>query len=207
MYKIVIKVKILSVISFFIFSCQTEQKKLLNEAEPQLIETKALIKNQSESNNVKIEIALLPSKAIRMEITASFGISVATILMSESKIQYALHSSKQFVTGPFHEKTLYPVFKKNIDPRVLWKIIHNQNPANSKLNCVINDNKQPVSCKGDYESEISWTYEEPPQRRVKIMAPKFELVWLFKDISPLYASQNETFVLKKPSDYKEIIIK
>src|SRR5262245_61025911 len=62
-------------------SCVTQPPAQTTE-QAQLILTKAQIKNDQETNNVKIEILLQPRKAIRMEITATLGISVATVVMT-----------------------------------------------------------------------------------------------------------------------------
>lgn len=196
---------VLSLISFS--GCVSETVKPTSADQPVIFDTKAQIKNDSESNTVKIEIALLPKKAIRMEITATLGVSVATVLMTPNQITYALHSPKQFVIGPFHEKTLYPVFKKNIDPRILWRIINEQPFTNLNVNCSLNAESKPVVCNSTDGTTIKWTYEEYPRKRIDIISNRFEMNWIFKDLSLLNESQTETFVLKKPEDYQEIIIK
>ena len=174
---------------------------------PLLIQSKAIIKDQNESNSVKIEIALVPKKAIRLEITATLGVSVATVLMTPSEITYALHTTRQFATGPFNEKTLFPIFRKNIDPRILWRVINDQPMTNLNLKCDMNSNSKPVKCTAVDGTTFKWTYDEPPFKRIDIISNRFEMNWLFRDQSLLEVSQNETFVLKKPESYQEITIK
>lgn len=175
--------------------------------EPLLIQSKAIIKDQNESNSVKIEIALLPKKAIRLEITATLGVSVATVLMTPTEISYALHTTKQYAAGPFNEKTLYPIFRKNIDPRILWRMINDQPMTNLNLKCAMNANSKPVKCIAVDGTTFKWTYDEPPFKRIDIISNRFEMNWLFRDQSRIETSQNETFVLKKPDSYQEILIK
>jgi hypothetical protein len=187
--------------------CVSKPIKLIGENQAVTINSKAQIKNEDEINNIKIEIALLPKKAIRLEITATLGVSVASVLMTTNQISYALHTTKQFVTGPFHEKTLNLIFKKNIDPRWLWRIINDQAMTNINLTCSLNADSKPVLCSSVDGSTIKWTYEDFPRKRIDIVSNRFEMSWLFRDISPLNKDQNETFVLKKPEAYQEIIIK
>ncbi|MBC7742328.1 MAG: DUF4292 domain-containing protein [Bdellovibrionaceae bacterium] len=172
-----------------------------------LIESKAQLKSKDDTNNVKIEIALSPNRAIRMEVSALLGYQVATVLMTPQGIQYALHTTKTYYQGPFNSKTVYPIFKQHIDPRILWKVIHGQNPQASNLNCQTDTNQRPTFCKGLNNLEVKWTYEDAPRKKIELKNNQFEMVWLFKDQSPLAASQAETFVLKKPDGYKEIIVK
>lgn len=187
--------------------CSTAPEKKFISGEPILIQSKAIIKDQNESNSVKIEIALLPKKAIRMEITASLGVSVATVLLIPNEISYAIHTAKQFATGPFNEKTLYPIFKKNLDPRILWRIINDQPMTNLNLKCTSGSDRRPLSCVGADGTSYKWTYDDPPFKRIDIISNRFEMNWLFRDQSLLEPSQNGTFVLKKPESYQEIIIK
>lgn len=197
---------IYSLVFFILAGCASAPDKPAS-GEPLLIQSKAIIKDQNESNSVKIEIALFPKKAIRMEITATLGVSVATVLMTPSEITYALHTTKQYATGPFNEKTLFPIFRKNIDPRILWRMINDQPMTNLNLKCTINSNSKPAKCIALDGTTFKWTYDDPPFKRIDITSNRFEMNWLFRDQSLLEASQNETFVLKKPESYQEIIIK
>ena len=188
-------------------SCKTEPAKVLTGEAPRQYDTKAQIKSDNESNTVKIQIALLPQKAIRLEITATLGVSIASILVTPSQIRIALHSSKEFITGPFNERTLFPVFRQNISPRLLWKIVHDQSPATATLKCELDQNQRPITCAGTDGTTLNYTYESAVRRRIAIKNNKFEMDWIFKDQSQLPTYQNETFVLKKPDSYKEIVIK
>lgn len=176
-----------------------------------LIETKAQIKDlkKDESHNVKIEIILLNQQAIRMEISALFGFPIASIIMTPRLIQYALHTSKEYVEGPFSAKTLYPIFKQNIDPRILWNVIHNRSPDSSDLKCFKDSALRPIYCKGLFGIRVDWAYDanDKLKKRIEIKNPQFEMIWVFKGQSPLDSAQNETFVLKKPDGYQEIRLK
>ena len=207
------KIGIKIVLAAFFFGCATSRPdmqlpaKQFTEEDVILIQSKAQIKNNGETNTVKIEIALLPKKAIRLEITASLGVSVATILLLPTSVSYALHTTKQYAIGPLHEKSLFPVFNKNIDPRILWRIINNQAMTNLNLECQMNSERLPLKCVSTDGTSIKWTYEEYPRKRIDIISNRFEMSWIFRDQSVLKESQNKTFVLKKPEGYKEIIIK
>lgn len=179
---------------------------------PILIETKIQTKDikKSDTHTANLEIIVLNNQAIRMEVTALFGYRIASVVMTPQKIQYALHTSKDYVQGPFSARTLFPIFKQNIDPRLLWKIIHGQNPESADLKCNKDSLARPVSCLssvGALATTVTWSYEEENKKRIEIKNQNFEMIWVFKKQSPLETFQNETFVLKKPEDYKEIILK
>ncbi len=185
-------------------------EKLSGEV-PILIDTKAQIKDlrKDDSHGAKIEIILVTQKAIRMEVTALFGYPIASIVMTPKNIQYALHTSKQYVEGPFSTKTMYPVFKQNIDPRILWNVIHNQNPDSADLKCVIDNLRRPIKCVGSGALLVEWSYDpsDSNQKRIEIKNPQFQMIWVFKGRSIASSAQNETFVLKKPDGYTQIQLK
>ncbi len=174
---------------------------------PVLLDTKAQIKSNDEKNNVNIEIALSPGRAIRMEVTATLGYRVATILMTPQSIQYALHTTKSYYQGSFSSKTIYPIFNQYIEPRILWKVIHDQNPQTINLVCQVDVAGRPNACQGPQNLSVKWTYQDEPQKKIEIKNGVFEMIWLFKDRALLAASHAETFVLKKPDGYKEILLK
>lgn len=194
-------------LSFLLQSCGSETVKVMSSDTPLLIDTKAQIKSNNETHNVKLEIALLPNRAMRIEISALLGYRVATVLMTPQKIQYALHTNETYFSGPFEAKSLYPIFRQAIDPRILWRVIHNQSPQSSYLICKNDNGGRPVSCEGPRDLLVTWTYEEPPRKRIEIKNNQFEMNWIFKDQMVLKQAQNETFVLKKPEGYKEIVLK
>ncbi len=172
-----------------------------------LYETKAQIKANGETNTVKIQLAVAPQKAVRMEVTATLGVSVASVLLTPKEIRMVLPQQKTFIVGPFNEKTLYPVFKEPLNPRLLWKIIHEQNPSEKGFVCKLNAIAQPVSCDGTDGLHVEWVYETPVRKRIELKHGQFEMSWIFKDQLALPTYQTETFVLKKPEGYKEIVIK
>jgi hypothetical protein len=196
-----------AVLALLISSCAGKPQVPVPAETARIYETKAQIKAGGETNTVKIQLAVAPQKAIRMEVTATLGVSVASVLITPKEIRIALPQQRTFIIGPFHEKTLYPVFKENINPRLIWKIIHEQNPSEKNFVCKLNAISQPVLCDGTDGLRVEWVYETPIRKRIDLKRNQFEMSWIFKDQTAMPTYQTETFVLKKPDGYKEIIIK
>lgn len=198
-------------VSFLILSaCQstsTTSRQNLGPQDALLIDSKAQIKNSRDSNTVQIEIVLLPQRAIRMEITGTLGVSVASVLLTPQSISYVIYPDKQYASGPFHAKTLYPIFKKNIDPLLVWRILHGQSPASELMTCENNVEQKPLLCSDGQGNRVKWIYEGARARRIDLTGDHFEMNWVFKSEKIFNSYHNETFVLKKPTGYTEIIIK
>lgn len=188
-------------------SCASKPTAVTSSEDARLYDTKAQIKTANETNTVSIQIALLPFQAARLEVTGTLGVSIATVLVLPNQIKIALHLDKTYIEGPPNEKTLYPVFKQNINPRLLWKIIHDQNPADANWKCALTKESKPFACGSKDGTLVRWTYESPVKRRIDVKNNTFEMNWIFKGQSQLPQYQNETFVLSKPDGYKEIFIK
>ena len=192
-----------------LFGCATATKSSQIKAPSLAIETKMQIKDlkKNETHNIKIEIVLLTDQAVRMEVSALFGYSVASVLMTSQKIKYALHTSKKYVEGAFTAKTFFPVFKQNIDPLIIWNAVHNRSPQSPKLECKNDIDNKPLLCMSSDGVKVTWVYEDSVKRRIEIKSPNFEMIWVFKDQKAVEASLNETFVLNKPAEYQHIQIK
>lgn len=191
----------------FLSACASHSAKQIPAGTPVLLDTKVQIKSKNEKNNLNIEIVLSPGRAIRMEVTGTLGYRVASILMTPQSIQYALHASKSYYQGPFSARSIYPIFNQYIEPRILWKVIHDQSPQTARLVCQMDTSGRPSACQGEQNLTIKWTYQDPPQKKIELKNNAFELIWLFKERSLFSGSQTETFVLKKPDSYQEIILK
>ncbi len=206
---VTIKDRLLLIGCLVFTSCATTKKNVDFKTQTLLLDTKVQIKDlrKGETQSAKIQVILLADQAIRMEVTALFGYAIASIVMTPDKIQYALHSSKKYVEGPFAATTLFPVFKQHIDPKILWNSVHNKNPASGNLKCKTDAIGLPLSCLDADGVNITWVHESATKRRIDIKNPQFEMIWVFKEQSVFSAPQNETFVLKKPEDYQQIQIR
>ena len=152
--------------------------------------------------NVRLEFRPPPPRQCRVPCC-----ELVAPLFTPEKIQFALHSSKKYISGPFAARTLYPVFKQNINPKILWNSVHNRSPGSADLECANNEFGKPISCTGNDGVKVTWVYEDTVRRKIQIKNQYFEMIWVFKDQSVMASPQNETFVLNKPEEYQLIQIK
>jgi hypothetical protein len=203
---------------FLIFSCQT--KPVGNQDSKSVIwnlDTKAQItdKTNQSTNNVSIDIFLKKNEMIRMEVTALMGYDVGSLLMTRSALQYAVHPQKLFIQGPLAGRTLKPLFKQEIDPVILWSLVHNQSLKSRGFQCSATATLIEV-CKNNLATvEIEQRGEigsdgksSDGQKKVTLENSNIKMIWIFKSIQMApKAPQNETFVLNRPKEYKLITIK
>lgn len=161
------------------------------------LETKAKVidKATEESYNVDLTFTVLPYKFVRLDVTAILGYKLAELLMNTNQIQYSLREQKVFVTGPFKSKTLRPLFKQDMNPALIWNAAHGVFVKDGMY-----DGQKVVT-------EVLSQSDQYTSRRLTIENQNFKFIWLFKSKEVSEASHDETFVLKRPENYKIITIK
>jgi Domain of unknown function (DUF4292) len=205
-------------LSFLIFSCQTAPTGSVDmKSAIWNLDTKAQItdKTNQTTNNVTIDIFLKKNEMIRMEITALMGYEVGSLLMNRSSLQYAVHPQKYFIQGPLAGRTLKPLFKQEIDPVILWSLIHNQSLKSRGFQCTktatlieqCKNNLATVEIEQRGEIDSNGVSIDG-QKKVTIENTQLKFIWIFKSMQVAEkASVSETFNLVKPKEYKLITIK
>lgn len=180
------------------------------------IDSKAQItdKTKDSTNSVSLDIFLKRNESIRMEVTATLGYQVGSLLMNRTQLQYAIHPQKYFIQGPFAARTLKPLFKQEIDPLILWSIIHDESLQKRGFQCsmagtlIENCKNDMATVQIEQRGELGANGRSVDgQKKVTLENNSLKMVWIFKSREPSQASQNETFVLVRPKEYKLITIK
>lgn len=190
------KILLSAAIGFFWVGCASSQKTDLITGYRLISKAKVTDKVSGESHNVDIVLSVEPQKAVRMDVTALLGYEVAQLVLTPKQIQYSQREDKIFVIGPFNSKTMKPLFKQEIDPKLFWAIAHE---------AILKDGRYyNADVKSEALENKLNTYQT---KKITIESSTFKMIWLFKAKEVLKASYYETFVLVKPDDYKLINIK
>lgn len=162
-------------------------------------EAKAQIKDMEKgsTNNLSLDVMALKDQALRMEISGTMGVHVASLLLRDSDIKYAVHTQKRFFSGPVSERSLKPLLKAEVDPRWLYGVFFDE-PIEG-WNC----NGQPVEkCENTDGTQIVWSDRNGEKKRITISNHKFQLQVLVKNFTTKVQSPDKTFQLESPESYK-----
>jgi len=202
-----------ALVSFFMAGCAGTQEKP-QAGDIKYVESKALIedKTKNSSNSASIDLFYLQDNVIRMEVTALLGYRLGSLIMNSQKVAYALHPQKAFVEGPFAARTMKPLFRQDLDPRLIWAVVFDRDLKSFGFSC--NTVAKTQTCFGTGTTEgVSVTLQQVgesetgPLKKITIENAKLKFVWLYKAIKKHNKSYNETFVLNKPEEYRLITIK
>ncbi|AZZ35557.1 hypothetical protein CIK05_01655 [Bdellovibrio sp. qaytius] len=200
--------------SFFMVGCAGTQVKP-QAGDIKYVESKALIEDKAKnsSNSASIDLFYLQNDVIRMEVTALLGYRLGSLVMNQQKVSYALHPQKAFVEGPFAARTMKPLFRQDLDPKLIWAVVFDRDLKTFGFNC--NSVGKTETCLGTSGAiqGVSVTQQQMgdsetgPLKKITIENGNLKFVWLYKSIKKHNKSYNETFVLNKPEDYRLITIK
>ena len=201
--------------SLFMMGCAGNQVKP-QAGDIQYIESKALFEDKikNTSNSATIDLFYLQNEVIRMEVTALLGYRLGSLVMNQQKVSYALHPQKAFVEGPFTARTMRPLFRQELDPKLIWAVVFDRDLKTFGFTCTTVSKTE--TCQGSSSETIqgvSVTIQQMgitatgPLKKITIENANLKFVWLYKAIKKHNKSYNETFVLNKPEGYRLITTK
>lgn len=188
-------------LSAFVFiGCATRQTTEFHQGKSEgQWEAKAQVRNleNGASNAISLEVMSLRDQALRMEVTGTMGVHVASFLMKGPDVSYAVHTQKRYFSGPATERALRPILKADVDPRWLYSIFFDL-PLRG-WECA----GSPVEkCQRSDGTQITWTDREGERKRVTISSPQYELQILVKNFQTKVQSPDRAFNLETPDSYR-----
>jgi hypothetical protein len=105
-------------------------------------------------------MSLVSDEAVRLDVTTTLDLPLASIVLTDKKIEYALYRDKKFYSGRPNSHALDPVFPLTIDVDTLSAILTEQAPPDAQ--CQATDEVRQCTGKtGDGTSKVaykvSWT--------------------------------------------------
>ena len=205
----------LALSALFTAGCTSTQEKP-QMGDIQYVESKALIedKTKNSSNSASIDLFFVPNDVIRMEVTALLDYRLGSLVMNQQKVSYALHPQKAFVEGPFVARTMRPLFRQDLDPKLIWSVVFDRDLRSYGFACTEAPLRTNVCAGSGATQGVTVTVQQLGEataysglKKITIENANLKFVWLYKAIKKHNKSYNETFVLNKPEDYRLITIK
>jgi hypothetical protein len=202
MIKQIISSALLLGFSFVLFGCATAPTTFDSEKAQGQWEAKAQVRDleKNKSDTVTLEVMAQKNHALRMEVNGTMGVHVASLLMKDSDISYAIHTQKRFISGPVSAKSLKPLLNVNLDPRWLYSIFFDS-PLEG-WNCKNSEAGLIESCDRADGAKIAWADRNGEKKRITISSTQFEVQVLVKDFTTKVQSPEKAFSLDAPEGYK-----
>ena len=130
-------------------------------------EAKAMIKSleSGEANVVGLDVIGLKPNTVRMEVSSSLGIALASIVIRNQDVEYVLPKQKKYYHGAISEQSLYPALNVKINPEVLSAVFFEE--SYPQWNCQA-DNGLIVACTTPEGVKIQWERDGKVTKRITL---------------------------------------
>ena len=190
--------------------CQFFQKtKTEDVPAPSVIgqwEAKAMIKSHQtgDASIVSLDVMAQQPQPMRVDVTTSLGISLASIVIKDDQIEYVLPKQKKYYQGPVSEGSLQPILKIKVDPKILAAAFFET--SYPQWNCAA-EGGALMNCATPDGVQIKWIREPQSPKTVFVTSPDFDVQIQVKS----FAAKNEipasALVLKIPENFKKYKLK
>lgn len=191
------------VVQFFLLTlsgCSTVETKNETDAtafRPHMLSSTLYVEKEGKTYKLKSDLALLDENSMRIDVTTTVDLPLASVILNKRKIEYVLYRTKKYYYGKPNPKALDPVFPLSVDAETLFALL-NERPAPG-AQCLF-DNKKITQCSGtsgEYKYQVTWGKRSQagqwagratrielsiPERKVSL---KFYLTGIQKNVSDL----------------------
>jgi hypothetical protein len=194
---------------FILSACATKPVALDLQQKSGQWKTKALIRDikNSKSNTLSIDFVAIKPDLLRAEVSATLGLSVASLAINKNKVTYAIHTQKKFYQGVISDQSMGPLLQVKMNPRVLFYVLFDQPLPASAWNCRLSGDGLPETCESkNSDFKILWTERNGETKRVTIQRAEFEIQVYVKSFSPDLPTKVQEdpsfFTITPPNSYK-----
>jgi hypothetical protein len=191
-----------------IAGCATKPK-IIGPLQQAQWETKALIKDlkTNKSQSLNIDIYAVKNDRARLEISALMGFQVASLVMDNKDISYAIYPQKKFFYGKNSEEAFSRVINLPLHPMNLINVAFEEPVRGSGWQCAKDQSGQLASCtNAERKMRIVWSGRVDGAKKVLITAPQFEMQWAYQAPQTEVQFKPELFTLRQPNGFKAIQI-
>jgi len=168
---------------------------------------KAMVRNWKTGKNGVLDIDILarePSQ-LRMEITGTFGVHVASVALNDGEVTTILTQEKRFVRSPAGENALVRLVPVRIPPGALLAVLFERELPAADWKCDRSaDSSLPVFCAHrSGEIGVKWLERNGRNRRLKITSKEADIEFVIDQAKSKVEFNKDAFTLAPPSGYKE----
>lgn len=194
---------------FFLTSltdCAHKQQQADIIAEHIAWETKAQIKQvkSGQINQVSIDVLAVKGSKLRLDVTATLGYRVASVILDRNHIQALIPNEKKYYAGQVTPEIMARFLKMPVYPSLLYAMIFDQGLKGAGWLCHYDETGLVKDCAFKDSLSLVWERLEAPQKIVRLKTKSIEMDWLFKSLDSEWTPKPEVFTLKVPNNYQSV---
>lgn len=196
---------LLSLVVIFLSACASKPIEYDGKKLQGRWEAKAQVKDikRDQTHNVSLDVIGIKPDKVRMEVSATLGVSLASLVLKEEEIAYAIHPQKRFFSGAVSDQALKPLFNIELNPKYLLNVFFDMPIPEKNWSCTRGVDQLVEKCERLSDGlSIEWKERQGELKRVYIKSSDFEVQVLVKDFTTKVEITEKTFTLEAPKGYK-----
>jgi len=188
-------------------ACQSRQTAPTTHFQKAKWETIAQINDLKRNKNhrVSIDVLAIKNEKMRMEVTATLGYQVASVLINREGFKAAVYPQKKFYQGNLSDRAFSDALNMPVSPRALFAIAFDEPITGQGWSCEKDAESMPKKCvQANSQIQVEWTKKNDGTKLVKITSPRIEMSWFFKNPELNFEEKPELFNLNVPNGYQVI---
>jgi hypothetical protein len=170
-------------------------------------QAKAEVKDLStkKTHEVNLDITGFSPDKLRIDVTGTFGIPLASIVLNNKLVAYNLYRQKKFYYGATSNHALRPILNIDMNPSTLVNVSFDKIIESPDWSCKSNDAGLAESCTRNGGETIQWMDRDGENKKVLIKGKTFELQMVYKSysvISTKVLKERKVFQLTPPNGFK-----
>ncbi len=211
--------KSLAFIFIFVTACTTAQKEDSISTSPlhnpsQGLSANLFVERNGKSYKLKSEIFILNSSTVRLDVTTTLDLPLASVLLTDQKIEYVLYRDKKYYSGKPNSKALDPVFPLSIDAATLISLLREENMKGAQCKSESGVIAQCAGAVGEAQYVIQWDKRVTTgpmagrATKVTLELPKRQVVlkFYFTNWQKSVSNAERLMVLQVPEGFKSFSV-
>jgi hypothetical protein len=200
---------LLALAALALFGCASAPVKFDNVTDSDF-HAKALIKDleQSRSYIVNLNVNIKKDQAIRMDVTTTLGMAVASLLETPREVRYALFDSKRFYFGTPQPGVMRPILAIPFDPRWLQNVLFDQPITEKNWTCERDSHGLLSQCQDSATGlKISWSARKGVKKTILIEHAKASVQINVQSFKPKVEERKNLFSLEAPEGFQKLRVR
>jgi hypothetical protein len=195
--------------SFVLAGCASQPLKLDNITDANW-HAKALIKDneQSRSYIVNLNLNIKKDEALRMDVSTTLGMGVASLLETPKEVRYILYDSKRFYYGLPQPGVMRPILAIPFDPRWLQNVLFDIPIPEKSWTCTRDEKGQLANCQDSVTGlKVTWSARQGLKKTILIEHAKASVQINVQSFKPKVEERNNLFSLEAPEGFQKLRVR
>ncbi|MGE3758139.1 MAG: hypothetical protein AB7H97_10295 [Pseudobdellovibrionaceae bacterium] len=165
-------------------------------------------KRKKQNHFVNLEFLSVFPNQMRMEASATLGISAASMVLNDQKLEMLLPRQEKYYFGRAKASAIRPALRIDLEPQILIDLLFDKTPRSRLWSCEKDELSRPKICENKTSGQqIQYDRTDIKKRKITLKASQYELQIVFQSDATKVELASNWLDLEVPNDYERIELK